>query len=363
LATASEDSYVKIWQIPKDGLTKNMDEPVQTLGGHRRKVGTTNFHPTANNVLATSSTDLVVKLWDIEKGEAKNTVEGAHGDIINAVSWNYDGSQLATVSKDKKLRILDPRTSGSVQETEAHQGVKGSRVIWLGRKGKLFSVGFNKTSEREYAIWDPANLSAPVGQATIDSSSGVIMPFYDDDTCVLFLAGKGDGNVRYYEVVDEAPYIYFLSEYKSATPQRGMTMLPKLAVDVTNCEIVRMLKLSGTLMEPISFVVPRKGGDNFQDDIFPDTPGPDPALSADQWFGGFNAAPVLVSMAPGFQPKPKENAEFNPTQQAKVEEGPQSEKELREAYEKQKNRISYLEAELLKKDHQIKELEARLAGK
>jgi coronin-1B/1C/6 len=356
LATASEDAYVKIWQIPREGMTKNMDEPVQTLSGHKRKVGTTNFHPTSSNVLATSSTDFSVKVWDIEKGEARSTVEG-HGDIINAVSWNYDGSQMATVSKDKKLRLIDPRAGTPIiAEAEAHQGVKGSRVIWLGRKNKLFTVGFNKTSEREYSIWDPANMAAPVLQATVDSSSGVIMPFYDDDTSVLFLAGKGDGNIRYYEIVDENPYIHFLSEYKSATPQRGLCPVPKLAVDVNNCEIVRFLKLAGTLCEPISFVVPRKGSDAFQDDLYPDTPGPDAAQSADDYFSGKNVFPTLVSMAPGFQPKAKE-VDFNPVA-VKTEEV-LSEKELREAYEKQKNRIAYLEAELLKRDAHIKDLEAR----
>jgi coronin-1B/1C/6 len=122
----------------------------------------------------------------------------------------------------------------------------------------VFSVGFTKTSEREYAIWDPRDFSKPLARQSIDSASGLIMPFYDRDTNVLFLAGKGDGNIRYYEIVDEPPYIYFLSEFKSSTPQRGMAMLPKRAVNVSDCEIVRMLKLSTKTMEPISFQVPRK---------------------------------------------------------------------------------------------------------
>jgi hypothetical protein len=75
---------------------------------------------------------------------------------------------------------------------------------------------------------------------------------------VLFLAGKGDGNIRYYEVVDEAPYVHYLSEFKSNTPQRGMAMVPKRGVNVSENEIVKMLKLSTKCMEPISFQVPRK---------------------------------------------------------------------------------------------------------
>ena len=30
--------------------------------------------------------------------------------------------------------------------------------------------------------------------------AGVILPFYDEESSLLYLAGKGDGNIRYYEV-------------------------------------------------------------------------------------------------------------------------------------------------------------------
>ncbi|CAN0431849.1 unnamed protein product, partial [Ectocarpus sp. 13 AM-2016] len=37
--------------------------------------------------------------------------------------------------------------------------------------------------------------------------SGVILPFYDDESSLLYLAGKGDGNIRYYEVRPCLPYV------------------------------------------------------------------------------------------------------------------------------------------------------------
>jgi len=101
VASASEDSYVKIWQIPEGGLKSNMTDPIQSLQGHRRKVGTTDFNPIASNILATSSSDLEVKLWDIEKGVAALTV-GGHADLIQGLAWNHVGSEFATASKDKK---------------------------------------------------------------------------------------------------------------------------------------------------------------------------------------------------------------------------------------------------------------------
>ena len=113
VASASEDGTAKIWAIPEGGLTETVRDAVQNLTGHKRKVGSVNWNPTANNVLATSSTDYTVKLWDVEKGQAKNTVDG-HGNIIQTCAWNYDGSQLVTACKDKKVRLLDPRSNAIV---------------------------------------------------------------------------------------------------------------------------------------------------------------------------------------------------------------------------------------------------------
>jgi len=351
VASVSEDCTGKIWGIPEGGLKETLTEPLQTLNGHKRKVGSVKFSPTANNVLVTASTDYSVKIWDIEKGKDILSVDGQHTDIIQSTEWNRNGSLLATSSKDKKLRLIDPRANKVVQEAEAHQGIKGSRVVFIG--DKLISFGFSKLSEREYSIWDPRDLKTKFASQTVDSASGLLMPFYDEDTKILFVGGKGDGNVRYYEIVDEAPYIYFLSEFKSNTPQRGLSILPKRACNVSENEIVKMLKVGVKTVEPISFQVPRKS-DIFQDDIFPDTFSGEPALTADEWFSGKNADPKTMSLAPGFVQK-KTTQEFNPS---KVEAPKElSEKELKDEVDRLTKRVAYLEAELIKRDAKIKELE------
>eukprot|EP01087_Luapelamoeba_hula_P007492 TRINITY_DN183_c0_g1_i1.p2 TRINITY_DN183_c0_g1~~TRINITY_DN183_c0_g1_i1.p2 ORF type:complete len:453 (+),score=97.91 TRINITY_DN183_c0_g1_i1:124-1482(+) len=355
IASASEDGTIKLWQIPEGGLTETLRDPAQTLTGHRRKVGTVNWNPTANNVLATSSTDYTVKIWDAEKGRANNTVEG-HGNIIQSVSWNYEGSLLVTTCKDKKMRIVDPRQQSVTGEVVAHEGVKGARACFLGETGKIFSAGFSRTSDRQFALWDPANLSKPLHAENVDTAAGLLMPFYDNDTNVLFLAGKGDGNIRYYEITDDGTKIFFLSQYSSNVPCRGACMFPKVGVEVGKCEIVRLLKLSPGLMEPVSFQVPRKGGEEvFQDDIFPPTAVPEPTTSADEWFGGKTVAPKKVSLEGGFTAR-EAPASFAPDVQ-KEDEGPATEKELRDEWKKQRDRIAYLESEIAKRDVKIKELQ------
>jgi len=350
IASVSEDATGKIWGIPEGGLKETITEPLQTLIGHRRKVGTVKFSPTANNILATSSTDMSVKVWDIEKGKDVLSVDAQHTDIIQSSEWNRNGSLLVTSCKDKKVRIIDPRQNNIVAEFEGHQGIKGSRVIFLGMD-KLLSCGFSRTSEREFAVWDARNFGTRLAVNSIDSASGLLMPFYDEDTKVLFLGGKGDGNIRYYEIVDDANQYYFLSEFKTATPQRGLCTLPKRSVNTSECEIVKMLKVSTKMIEPVSFQVPRKS-DVFQEDIFPDAYAGEPALTAEEWLSGQNAEPKTMSLAGGFVKKAP--AAFTPDKQEGTKE--LSEKEVRAEYEKLKQRVAYLEAEIIKKDAKIKEL-------
>lgn len=354
VASVSEDGYGYVWQIPEGGFTKNMDseDAAQTLKGHRRKVGTVNWNPVAHNILATSSTDYTVKIWDVNTGKDVYSI-GEHTDNIGSVEWNYDGSLVGTACKDKKARIIDPRAS-TVQHTfPAHQGTKGSRCLWLGDSGWLMTVGMSKMSEREFKIYDPRDLSKELAYKSVDTSSGMLMPFYDNDTKMLYLAGKGDGNIRYFEIVDEKPFFYYLSEYKSSSPQIGMGALPKLACNVGECEVQVLLKATPSQIEPISFKVPRKS-DLFQDDLFPETPGEEAALDANSWLSGKNAKPKLVSLESGYV-APK----FKAVEVTKVEI--KAEKELTTAELKDKvvqleKRVAYLEAEISKRDLKLKEL-------
>jgi WD40 repeat protein len=47
-------------------------------------------------------------VWDVGCGEAVNVID-CHPDVIYSMSFNRDGSRIATTCKDKKLRIIEPR--------------------------------------------------------------------------------------------------------------------------------------------------------------------------------------------------------------------------------------------------------------
>lgn len=288
---------MKLWYIPDGGLlSRNMNQPFVELRGHKRRVSFVEWHPTADNILVSAGFDYLIIMWNTAKAEAVRVIT-CHLDAIHSLSWNRDGSLFATTCKDKKLRIIDPRLGKVVNEGLCHHGTKASKVVFLGDSQRLFTVGFSRYSDRQWAIWSQHDLSQPITIENIDSSSGVLFPFYDHDTRMVYVAGKGDGNIRYYETTDEPPYCHYLSQFLSGQPQRGLGVMPKRGCDVYKCEVIRFYKLHATksMCEPISMIVPRKS-EQFQNDIFPDTAAPTPALTAEQWLHGQNRNPILFNL-------------------------------------------------------------------
>lgn len=168
---------------------------------------------------------------------------------------NRDGSMIACTSKDRYLRVIEPRTGIVVAQGICHNGTKTSKAVFL-HDDMVLTTGFSKHSDRQYAIWKQHDLKKPLVTADIDSASGIIQPFFDYETKTLYLCGKGEGCIRYYEIVDEAPYIYYLNSFISGQPQKALGWMPKRGLNVSACEIFRFYKLhaTGNVVEPISFI-------------------------------------------------------------------------------------------------------------
>jgi len=360
IASGSDDTTIKIWQLPDEELTETMTEPVVALKGHQRKVTIVQWHPTSNGILFSASADLTIRAWDVQKGEQFRQFEG-FTNTIYAFSLSYDGSKFVATSKDKKIRVFDSHSGSIVQEGDAHSGSKGSRVVWLGDSDLALSTGFSKMSERQYSLWNTNDLSKSVKDENIDTSSGIIMPFFDEDSKMLYLAGKGDANIRYYEVTgDDKSPIVALDNYGSSDPQCGAGWLPKRACKVNECEVARFYKLHPKgVIEPLSMIVPRKG-DQFQEDLFPDCRNDVPGQSAEDFIAGKNAKPNLCSLKDGFVPsgKPAFVAVQVKEEKKDVIENPKSAADYEEAYHKLRQMVKDLSNQKAQLEVKVRALEA-----
>ncbi|KAJ4309677.1 Coronin-like protein crn1 [Fusarium piperis] len=298
IASASEDGKVFIWEVPQ-GFTLHTDAedivdvaPLSKLAGHSRKVGQVLFNPSAENILASASGDFTVKIWDVGTGQSPLVLR--HNDIVQSLSWNASGSMLVTTSRDKKIRVWDVRQEKPVHEAPGHGGAKNSRAVWMGEHNRFATTGFSRMSERQIALWEPGRTEPIGGFTMLDSISGVCMPFWDDGSNCLYLAGKGDGNIRYFEYENDK--FEFLSEYKSADPQRGIAFMPRRGINVHDNEVMRAYKtVNDAYVEPISFTVPRRA-ETFQADIFPPATGIHPAASAKEWLDGKTGIPNKIDL-------------------------------------------------------------------
>lgn len=73
----------------------------------------------------------------------------------------------------------------------SHPGVKNTRVCWMGDSNRVLTTGFSKTSDRQYMLWDSRNMKEAMKSENLDTMSGGLIPYYDNDTKMLYLAGKG----------------------------------------------------------------------------------------------------------------------------------------------------------------------------
>ncbi|KAJ1019553.1 hypothetical protein NDA18_006031 [Ustilago nuda] len=315
VASASDDGTIGLWKIEdcnydqlewsdkereRNGGVKDF-EPLARISGGGRKVGQVVWHPTASNLLAAATADHVVKLFDVSHAStacsSPSIALRGFTDTIQSLDWDWCGTTLIATSRDRKIRTFDPRQGERpVQIADSHGGIKGARVIWCGDKDRAISTGFSKMSDRQMFLWDTNNLaSGPLKQITLDASSGIIMPFWSDNN-IVFLAGKGDGNIRYYEL--EKDELHYLTESKSSEPQRGLTFVPRRFLNTEENEIAKAYKITGTTIQPVSFCVPRKA-ESFQSDIFPPAPSNVASLTAKDFFQGKRGKRMMVSLETG----------------------------------------------------------------
>jgi len=293
IITCSEDTTLRLWNIPEP-FTEDVTEPLAKLSGHSKKVNLVQFHPSAESIVASAGFEGTVRVWNIESQSSVFAIKGV-AESLTSLEWSYNGSQILTASRDKTIRIGDPRASAWVQEFKGHEGPKPQKAAWLGNDGYIATVGFSKTYAREMYLWSVSNLSKPVQVIPVDQQAGVLYPFYDEDCKVLYLAGKGDGNMRYYELADGQ--LCYLNQHTSVVPQKGIGFVPKRYLNVSQNELMRCLKLTNHTLESVTFNSMRKT-EGFQEDLYPPCISGEPSLKAEEWTSGRDADPKRMSLNP-----------------------------------------------------------------
>ncbi|CAD7947178.1 unnamed protein product [Amoebophrya sp. A25] len=328
IATGAEDCCVRLFQIPgnaDDGSNAVYeippDNPVKDarcMFQTSKKVNVLCFHPRVQ-LLSCGSYDARVQTFDLESEREVSSLQVP--DLVHDLRWGLDGRLLGAACRDKVVRFYDSRLGGGttpsfdpgfggqctrpVLTQKVSESTRGCKMCWLDDLSggdvcsfEFIATGFSQSTERQFSLWDIRYPGTPRHEQTLDTGTGALCPFYDRETGLLFLAGKGDGNIKFFEYVDGS--LHYLDDYASNQPQRGLAFFPKRVMDVSTHEVARAAKLdSESNLTFLPFKVPRRAM-LFQDDLYPPTAQlNEPAMSVSEFLVAVDAADQRLPQAEG----------------------------------------------------------------
>lgn len=99
VASASDDSTAKLWDVRYKRAVKTFSDPFQL---------TAVCFSADNGHLITGGLDGDIKMWDLRKDEVSAVLRG-HGDIVTSVALSPDGNFLLSNAMDSTVRKWDVR--------------------------------------------------------------------------------------------------------------------------------------------------------------------------------------------------------------------------------------------------------------
>ena len=148
IASGSEDSIVRLWNL------QTLD--TKSLRGHTEYIFAVEFSPDGK-IIASGSADLTIRLWDVETGECIKVLRG-HKSLVTGLAFttvpaNLIGLQpkcgylLASTSYDRTVRLWDPLTGELLHTLPEYYAMS----VDFSPDGKSIAVGNFDDTVR---IWD-----------------------------------------------------------------------------------------------------------------------------------------------------------------------------------------------------------------
>ncbi len=167
-ATASEDTTVKLWDVPSRTAT-------HTLRGHEAAVRVVAFSPDGR-LLLSASDDQTARFWDPLSGRELRQLTG-HAGAVQCASFSPDGRQAVTGGKDRLIKVWDVETGQEIRTFT--RSTFAMSCVSYSPDGKLIIAG--SAYYNNIGVWD-----AETGQK--------LHTIHTEDQWPLTASASSDGN-------------------------------------------------------------------------------------------------------------------------------------------------------------------------
>ena len=293
LATASDDSTVKFWKIPEGGLKEDIKQEDQHYLGHKKKVLLINFNPCVDNLITTSCLSSLHVL-DIIQSEPICSVELK--DWPTSLQWNRNGSLIGLTTKAKEIQVLDPRANKMILTTPGFQSTRKQKMAWIDNE-YFVVVGFNKNNDREMNLFDirkvkeDQTMDSPLFSFKIDRLTGILTPYIDYESKLIYLNAKGEGNFFFFDIEPDK----FNKLNTLYTPEQALCLVQfeRKGLDYNRNEIDRFYKFTpNNEVEIVSMILPRRNP-GFDASLYPPLYCGEAVTSLSAWKEGTNNEPMV----------------------------------------------------------------------
>jgi small GTP-binding protein len=141
------------WQRADDQVRKNLPpgvKLVRTLRGHTASIGRITWSPDGR-ILASPSSDKMIRLWDAETGQCLRILEGHKSEVVS-VAFDPNGDTLVSGSQDKTVKLWETASGRLLRSLESH-----TEYVWtvvFDPAGRHVASG---SQDRTVKLWEVAS--------------------------------------------------------------------------------------------------------------------------------------------------------------------------------------------------------------
>lgn len=181
LASSSDDETVRLWDV-ESGRVKELKSPTEVLG-----MGAIVFSPDgkvlvgiADNINDDESADLKVRLWDTATGRELRTLTPSES-APQAIALSPDGAVLAIGTRDKTILLLDMASGRVTRTLSGHTRAVMSLVFLNGETIQSWAMNDGEENSIEGKLWHAPSgtvLKSTLLDMTDESLASSREPYY-----------------------------------------------------------------------------------------------------------------------------------------------------------------------------------------